>query len=321
MDPEHGDLDDEEDTADQRSRGPDRKHGEPEEPDRDEHAFDPSPFDRRLAADDRRHRVHMQLQSGQRQQRQEEPSLSGGEPCGETSPLTGVLGDEDECAGRDVTVDAGLVRVGVVQRVVLLQPPSVAEADEQVADDRRHPLPRLSTGEDLSVGRIVGDIGRLGEQRTEDDCGGQLPPALSDEEEHRQRRRITEAEEAEPQQIPSRAPGEEAGFLDLCHEGAEVACELLLLGAPAGTPAFEHLGAGGGIRGGSRQGGAAHFGRVHTLNARVPTPIARHPVERFSTPYPGRGRGDAAEAGAGHVAAESLSPGCRARSVPIRRRR
>src|SRR5699024_6479132 len=179
------------------------------------------------------------------------------------------------------------------------------------------PLPRLSTGEDLPVGCIVSDIGRLGEQRTEDDCGSQLPPALSDEEEHRERRRISEAEEAEAQQIPSRAPGEETGFLDLRHEGAEVACELLLLGAPPGTPAFEHLGAGGGIRSGSRQGGAAHFGRVHTLNAMVPAPIARHPVERFSTPYPGRGPGNGAEAGTGmaHVVAESLSPGCRARSV------
>src|SRR5699024_8320263 len=118
-------------------------------------------------------------------------------------------------------------------------------------------------------------------------------------------------------------PGEEAGFLDLRHEGAEVACELLLLGSAPGTPAFEHLGAGGGIRSGSRQGGVAHVGRVHALNAMVPTPVARHSVERFSTPYPGRGCGQGAEAGTGtaHVVAESLSPGCRARSVPIRRRR
>src|SRR5699024_1888620 len=92
--------------------------------------------------------------------------------------------------------------------------------------------------------------------------------------------------EAEAQQIPSRAPGEEAGFLDLRHEGAEVACELLLFGSAPGTPAFEHLGAGGGIRSGSRQGGVAHVGRVHALNAMVPTPVARHSVERFSTPYP-----------------------------------
>ena len=83
----------------------------------------------------------MQLEAGQSEQRQEEPALAGGEPFGDAGAFPRVFGGEDERTGGDVAVDSGFVRIRVVERIVLLQPPSVAQTDEEVADDRRHPLP------------------------------------------------------------------------------------------------------------------------------------------------------------------------------------
>ena len=108
-------------------------------------------------------------------QRQEEPevdALPGDDGADEAGAAAALSGGEDEHADVAVGVAGDVVGGGVVA-VVLLAPPRVAHADQDVADDQRGGGDVAARAEDLLVRDVVGEQAELGGEHAEGEGGGE----------------------------------------------------------------------------------------------------------------------------------------------------
>jgi hypothetical protein len=88
-------------------------------------------------------------------------------------------GGEHQHAVADVGVVAFLVGIGVVA-VVFTDPPAVAQADPQVAQDPPESIVGATAGEDLLVSAVMAEEGDLGERDTQHRGGEGLKPRGTD---------------------------------------------------------------------------------------------------------------------------------------------
>jgi hypothetical protein len=222
VEPEQAELDREE-----HGRLVGREHEEHErevadEPDGEERDLDRAPR-HVLSHEHAVHARHVQRDPLEEQDREEERALVRHEPAQERGMLAfdavGRHGDHREL---DVGVDAELVGVGVMTGVLVL-PPAVAHADEQVADDQADPVVPSAGPEDLAVGRIVTEERDLGEEHGEPHGREHLPPGIADPDEDRDRAGEHDRNGRELGPVVAVAPPHEAGALDDPGEVREVA--------------------------------------------------------------------------------------------------
>ena len=175
-----------------------------------------------LATEDALEALVVQVDAFEEQQREEEEALVRGEPAREgVAPRGGLRGGEREHRQVDVRVDALFVRVAVVLRVLVL-PPAVAQADEEVRDDERGPLVPLPRDEHLPVGGVVTEERGLGHDDRGDDRGDELPPGVTDEDERGDERCPHDDHADELGPVVGVAPSHEAGILDEARDLSEV---------------------------------------------------------------------------------------------------
>ena len=98
----------------------------------------------------------VQVQTLERQQREEQPALALGDEGVQALGLRGILFDERDRVDLDVGVLADLVRVRVVAGV-LADPPAVADADDAGREDPGEAIVRRAGGEDRAVRGLMGE--------------------------------------------------------------------------------------------------------------------------------------------------------------------
>jgi hypothetical protein len=121
----------------------------------------------------------------------------------------------------DVGVDADLVRIRVMARVLVLPPP-VAHPDEP-AEDEAGPVVPLARAEDLAVCGVVAEERRLREQHGESDGGEHLPPGVADPDEQGDRGGEDDWHGGELRPVVAVAPAHESGVLDPAGQFGELA--------------------------------------------------------------------------------------------------
>jgi hypothetical protein len=120
-----------------------------------------------------------------------------------------------------------------VMAVVLVDPPAVAQADDEV---RQHEPGRVVgplRAEDLPMARVMPDESHLGEQHREDRSHQELPPRFADREEGAGRRDGHGGRHCHPDRVVTAPPPEQTGLLDLPGEPRVVAARTLRRGGLA----------------------------------------------------------------------------------------
>ena len=163
---------------------------EADDPDGDERDLDRATA-QRLAGEHPPHARGVQREPFEQQDREEEQPLVRHQPSERPDARRSamrLLGGERDHRQLDVGIGADLVRVGVVPGVLVL-PPSVAHADEEVADDQGRPVVPSPGAEDLAVRRVVPEHRDLGEDHRHRGGRDELPPGVAHEHECRDRGR------------------------------------------------------------------------------------------------------------------------------------
>ncbi|MNW56108.1 hypothetical protein D3C74_338110 [compost metagenome] len=127
-------------------------------------------------------RMHMQIQALKGEQREEQVALAVGDPLEQAALALGVLGLEGDGVPLDVRILAHGIGGGVVL-VVLVHPPLVADAHDDIGQELAQLVIALVRSQDLAVCRLVRQERELGEQQAQG-CGHQqLEPAVAQEDE------------------------------------------------------------------------------------------------------------------------------------------
>ena len=108
----------------------------------------------------------MEVQAEEQQQREQEVTLTGGDPQPESAASGQALDGGSDRSGFDVGVLADLVGIGVVARV-FAHPPRVAHPHEHRGEDAADTVVRPTGDEDLPMGGLVAEEGELGEDQAE----------------------------------------------------------------------------------------------------------------------------------------------------------
>src|SRR5690554_1300601 len=122
----------------------------------------------------------VEVKALQRQEREEQVTLTPGQPATETT-LGGCI---VRCEGNGVPLNVGVFayRVGVgVVAGVLVHPPLVADTHHGVGEDTSHGVVRGARGKNLPMRSFVGNERHLGEDDTESGGDKELEPAVTEE--------------------------------------------------------------------------------------------------------------------------------------------
>ena len=116
-----------------------------------------------------------------RKNKVERNTLAVGDPLEQAALALGVLGLEGDGVPLDVRILAHGIGGGVVL-VVLVHPPLVADAHDDIGQELAQLVIALVRGKDLAVSRLMGQESELGQQQTQ--CTGhqQLEPAIPEQE-------------------------------------------------------------------------------------------------------------------------------------------
>ena len=132
----------------------------------------------------------VEVQTLERQQREEQPALLAGDERAQAAGARGIRLEERDRVELDVGVATDAVRVRVVARVLRV-PPVVAHSRDAAREDPAEAVVCGARLEDLAVGGLVRQEGDLGQHDAER-CGDeQLEPAVAEQDEagHAARRR------------------------------------------------------------------------------------------------------------------------------------
>ena len=112
----------------------------------------------------------------EQQHREEQGGLVAGDPAPDAAaPGAGLRLGEHDATGIDVRVAVDVVGVGVVA-VVLVDPPAVAQPDQQVRAQQAQQVVVAPGAEDLPMAGVVAEEADLGEHDRQERRDDQLPP-------------------------------------------------------------------------------------------------------------------------------------------------
>jgi hypothetical protein len=114
----------------------------------------------------------------EQKQRKEQPRLMAGDPPSKPLPALCVLSVKHQNAWLDIRIGADLVRVSMVG-VVLVYPPAIAEAGQEVRIQQTEQPARAGPMRHLAMTRVVGQEADLSKDDGEGDGDPHQPPGVA----------------------------------------------------------------------------------------------------------------------------------------------